>query len=542
MSTITIQDILGHSIKEVEGSVDLTVNSAGDILNAVVPKYVSESFTPSVTDVEPPFVTFDLNLILEASRHDISAWDYAHFEFVLSYNSDYVADGLQDKDVLYRFSSLDIDGWMVEDDSVYKMRGVGVSSAEFPDLVKVKYIALSLDIDVSRTIYLYDRARRISYYGGQIIVRNTYTPWQGRVLWLKESYPMNTGNNQYSSQALTLRSGPTAWTVGEDVNYEVYIGKYGSQSAYSGGDYVLHQDSSVLPSGFFYFDGDSVNNFPNDGIPGIMYGKDIFFVTNAIDTGEAFFVVYRASWSSGNSGWMADVINAEDVGHDVTKNFHPSAVFQIDADAYPSFYQIHVIVGTNPDLATYFQDGLVGQFDRLLTGSTELIEYRYSQRAADRSSFRFYSTQYATAYKVAPVKHYGFPGNETLNITFRCQNNYTGVKVPHIFWIVEYQESSSSSHSTSSQSFSSQSRSSQSLSGSESSVSFSSMSQSSASLSSSSWSSRSDNSSSSSSINYSSSSNSFSSSSPSPSTSFSCSQSLSSCSSSSSCSCSSSST
>lgn len=433
----------------------IILNDDGDILTCEPLKYVS-LLPASVSTIVPPVVSSGINLILESEFPTIpSPFNRAHLEFVLSYNPRFVTDGALESDVLYRFESINLDGWFVELTSAYDMPGSGYTSDYTTYRYRAKYIATGLDLDLTRSVYFYYRARCVDLISGNFYLTDTYTDYSGKLLNLRQSYFSNTGARKENQIVISLLPAisdywSNPWPSDKLVHYEVYIGKHGNYADYIiNGDWEKHEDSSVDPAGFFYFDGLTVRGIGSQGIPSVNEWNKVVFITDELDMEKALFVVYRAKWQGGNSGWISQSLNLVDcVPGDLSKYFYPSSEIVVRANRFVGRYFVHVIVGYSPYLGDYFYDEDTDDFSKILTTFPGLIEYSYSGNTADMSRFHYYS-----GGVVSNATANGFDGEVESRITYVCSQNYTDEEKIYIFWRFEYSQlysSSSSSESLSS--------------------------------------------------------------------------------------------
>ena len=110
MSDIVITKNLGYDVGIADGVVDLVVNDAGTVIYTKPLRYIPVS-SWSISEISPIIVSDSVVLVLEADHIEmVSPYSYAHLEFYLTYNSDFVFDGAQSSDVLYKFESIYQDG------------------------------------------------------------------------------------------------------------------------------------------------------------------------------------------------------------------------------------------------------------------------------------------------------------------------------------------------------------------------------------------------------------------------------------------------
>lgn len=441
----------------------IALNDSGDVLTCNVTKYVPLS-SASTSSILPPIVSNGINLILESECPELaSSFQRAHLEFVLSYNADFVKDGAQEDDVLYRFESVDPDGWFVETDSIYDMPGSGYTSTYVTYRYRVKYVATGLTLDLSRPVYFYRRARYVVLTLGMLYLTDTYSDYYGKLIDIRESYFSNTGTSQINQIAVPLLPSISdywsdPWPSDKNVHYEVYIGKYGNYSEYSStGEWEIYKDSSSDPSGFYYFNGLSVVGFGSNGIPSSNEWNKVVFVTDELDSEKALFAVYRAKWDGGQTDWISQSLRLVDyVSNDLSKTFYPTSEITVRANEFSGRYHAHVIVGTDPNLADYFDEDDTDDFTKLLTSFPGLLEYSYSGNVTDVNRFFYYS---GGSVKNEAVN--GFDNTIDNVIVYKSSQNYTDDNKVYVFWRFEYDTPiSSSSMSLSSESSSSDSSSS----------------------------------------------------------------------------------
>ena len=431
-------------------SPSIVLNDSGDILAFNMVKYVS-MLTPSVSAIIPPIVSRGINLILESECPPItSPFQYGHLEFVLSYNAMFVKDGAVESDVLYRFQSVDLDGWFVEKDAIYDMPGTGYDVDYVTYRYKVKYIATGLDLDLTIPIYFYCRARFLVETLGEYYLTDTYSSYIGKILDTRESYFSNTGSRQVNQIVVPLLPAVSdywvnPWPSGRYVHYELYVGKYGSYDQYeSTGSWELYRDSSINPTGFYYFNDLSMVGFGELGIPSAKEWNKAVFITDELDTEKALFAVYRAKWSDGQTGWISQNLNLVDyVSGDLTKSFHPSSEIMVRANTFGSRYDAHVIVGTSPNLVDYFEDEDTDDFSKIIYSFPGLIEYSYTGNNTDMNRFYYYENG-----SVTNNMPNGFDNTVDTEIVYMCSQNYVGEEKLYVFWRFETGVSSSSSSSS----------------------------------------------------------------------------------------------
>lgn len=433
---------------DLQGEVpSIVLNDSGDILTCDPTKYISLS-GGYVSGIIPSTVSDGINLILESECPTIiSPFQYAHLEFVLSYNANFVKDGASESDVLYRFESLDPDGWFVELDSTYDFPGTGYTSTYAAYRYRVKYVATGLDLNLSNKIYFYYRARYVSLVLGDIYLSNTYSSYVGKILDMRESYYSNTGSHQTNQIVVNLATAISdywsyPWPVGKNINYEIYIGKYGNHDTYEAtGDYEEYRDSSIDPAGFYYFNGLSNVGFGENGMPGVNGGNKITYLTDELDVEKALFAVYRAKWAGGQTGWISQSLKLVDyVSDDPDKTFFPSSEITIRANTFNDRYHVHVIVGTSPNLVDYFDEEETNDFADLSIYFPGLIEYSYTGNSTDRSKFYYYSNE-----SVKNVGSNGFNNTIDNRITYISATNYSGEDKLYVFWRFQYESGTPSS-------------------------------------------------------------------------------------------------
>ena len=85
--------IIGYEIGIENGSPHLTINDDGNVMDAPLRRYFPVS-PWSKSDISPIIVSDKIVLALEAQCIDlISPYNYGHFEFILTYNNNFVLDG-----------------------------------------------------------------------------------------------------------------------------------------------------------------------------------------------------------------------------------------------------------------------------------------------------------------------------------------------------------------------------------------------------------------------------------------------------------------
>jgi len=459
MIPIEIKTKVDYQIDSINGKMNIAVNNSGEILACQPSKYISIS-SMSVSQINPPIISNGINLILDGECLTLpGGYSYGHFEFVLTHNSNFVIEGSQESDILYKFNSFDLDGWFLEFDKIYTMPGTGYQSTLATQRWRVKYIATNLDLDLSEKLYLFYRVRGCSIINGKLFLSDTYTDYKGKLVNLESSYFSNTGENQENQIAINLLPTYTdywssPWPAGKYIHYEVYVGTSGNITDYTGGSVkpLLYRDSSVSPAGFYYFDGLSFVNFGESGMSSSLCWKRVVFITSSLNSQEALFVVYKAKWSGGSTGWISQAVNPKDFIISSSKTFNPCSELRIRSGTYPSRYNLHVIVGTSPNLEDYFDGGSTDDFSKIIIGYSGLIEYSTTTNITDRSKFFFYRNG-----AIINPGDYGFSQSEDVLVVYRCSVNYTGNDKVYMFWRAEYGTvpSSSSSSSLSSSSYSS---------------------------------------------------------------------------------------
>lgn len=455
MDSINIKNKHNHDIRSVDGRLDLSLISDGKVINVRPERYYPVS-PMTVSDVKPVLVSDGIILILEAECEAIPlGYQNAHMEFVLTYNPDYVIDGALDSDILYKFESYKQDGWFIEQDNIYTFPGSGYTSYQAVRGLSVKHIAMDLDLNLSNDIYMFSRSVGITYNSNNIFLSNSYTNWKGRKLHLYASTLSNTGVNRYCPIAINLLPEISdyfgSWPVDKDVYYEIYVGESGNVTDYTMGSIkpLVHRNSSVSPTGFYFFDGTEIKTFDDDGIPSEYCGNKMFFVTDVVDTKKALFSVYRAFWSGGNSNWIAKALNSFDFVTDTLRPFNTTTRISIKKDTFPSRYHLHVIVGTCPDLKEYFEDEDIDDFSMIRYSFDGLIDYATTLNTSDSLKFEYY---YNT--RIVNPGSVGLPNDVDVDVLYTSPQNQDGDENTYVFWRSEYGLWSSSS-SSSSQSFSS---------------------------------------------------------------------------------------
>lgn len=459
MIPIQIKSKVDYQIDSIDGSLNIAVNNSGQVLACQPSKYISVS-SMSVSQISPPIISDGINLILEGECLTLpGGYLYGHFEFVLTYNQDFVTDGSQESDILYKFNSFDLDGWFLEFDKIYTMPGTGYQAIQSTQNWRVKYITTNLDLDLSQKIYLFYRVIGCTVSDGKLYLSDTYTDYKGKLLNLESSYFSNTGEDQNNQIAINLLPTYTdywvsPWPVGEYIHYEVYVGTSGNPLDYTEGTVtpLLHRDSSISPAGFYYFNGLSFVNFGKSGMASSLCWDRVVFITSSLDAQKALFVIYKAKWSSGDTGWISQAVNPKDFVLSPSKTFNPSSELRIRPNIYPSSYNLHIIVGTSPNLEDYFVDGHTDDFSQIIIGYSGLIEYATTINPSDRSKFFFYRNG-----SIINPGSYGFNKTEDVLVTYICSTNYIGNDRVYVFWRVEYGTVPSSSSSSSFSSLSSSS-------------------------------------------------------------------------------------
>ena len=451
MIPIEIKTKVDYQIDSINGKMNIAVNNSGEILACQPSKYISIS-SMSVSQINPPIISNGINLILDGECLTLpGGYSYGHFEFVLTHNSNFVIEGSQESDILYKFNSFDLDGWFLEFDKIYTMPGTGYQSTLATQRWRVKYIATNLDLDLSEKLYLFYRVRGCSIINGKLFLSDTYTDYKGKLVNLESSYFSNTGENQENQIAINLLPTYTdywssPWPAGKYIHYEVYVGTSGNITDYTGGSVkpLLYRDSSVSPAGFYYFDGLSFVNFGESGMSSSLCWKRVVFITSSLNSQEALFVVYKAKWSGGSTGWISQAVNPKDFIISSSKTFNPCSELRIRSGTYPSRYNLHVIVGTSPNLEDYFDGGSTDDFSKIIIGYSGLIEYSTTTNITDRSKFFFYRNG-----AIINPGDYGFSQSEDVLVVYRCSVNYTGNDKVYMFWRAEYGTVPSSSSSSS---------------------------------------------------------------------------------------------
>ena len=229
MITIDIKEKADFQIDIIDDEFNLVVNNEGEIITTAPHRYLTIS-SVSLTQLTPPLVSDGINLVLEAECvTPPSPYSYAHLEFILSYNKAFVADGALDLDILYKFESVNQDGWFLEYNYIYDFPGTGYQSYFSLVYMKVKYIALGLDINLLTPLYLFYRSRGGTVSGSNLFLSDTYGDYYGKIIDLKESYFSNTGTNKDNQIVVDLFPNPSdygtnPWPVGKNIHYEVYVG------------------------------------------------------------------------------------------------------------------------------------------------------------------------------------------------------------------------------------------------------------------------------------------------------------------------------
>lgn len=488
MITVDIKEKADFQIDIIDDEFNLVVNNEGEIITTAPHRYLTIS-SVSLTQLTPPLVSDGINLVLEAEcLTPPIPYSYAHLEFILSYNKDFVADGALDVDILYKFESVNQDGWFLEYNYIYDFPGTGYPSYFSFIYMKVKYIALGLDINLSNPLYLFYRSRGCTVSGTNLYLSDSYGDYYGKIIDLKESYFSNTGTSKYNQIVVDLFPNPSdygtnPWPTGKNIHYEVYVGSSPSYVSYLNGtaESVLHKDSSVSPSGFLYFDGSSYVGFGPDGIPSSMWQNNVVFITDEVDAQNDLFVVYRSKWDVGTGSWISRILKQKDFVSSPSRLFTPSSSLRIKPNSITQPYFLYVIIGTSPNVEDYFEDGDTTDYSKIIIGYEGLIDYASTINSSDRSHFYFYRNG-----SVINPGLFAFNKDENIDIVYISRNPYMSDEKVYVFWRAQYSafpSSSSSSLSSSSLSSSSSSLSSSSLSSSSLSSSSSSLSGSSSSSS-----------------------------------------------------------
>lgn len=451
MKKVKLNKHFGHIVGVDSGDVDLTLNSEGTIYRSNPRKYIDVS-SWAKSSITPPYYSDSTILILETDLPDVPiGYSYAHIEYVLTYNQDFVLDGELTADVLYKFESIDIDGWAIEYDKIYSLPGEGYTSWHTTRLLKSKFIATDLTIDFTQDLYLFHRSRGCTVSGGDITLSNEYSSYSGKKINLYASTFSNTGENRTSPLSVDLLPEISdyfnTWPPSSNIHYEIYIGSSGDVSDYTGSlvTPLMYRDSGDSPTGFTYFDGSSFVGFGEDGPLGSLYGNKMVFISPSIDTKTALFAVYRAYWDGGNTTWIAKVLQSSDFIKTPGRSFNTSSFIEISAGTFPDRYDAHVIVGTSPVLSEYFDDGLLNDFTKLNPFFDGLIDYANTAETLDRSKFDLYENG-----SIHPPGNFGFDDSKDIKITFTSGENYDGDEKVHIFWRFEHGTVASSSSSCSS--------------------------------------------------------------------------------------------
>ena len=436
--SIEIRKNLGHTLGVEDGNLDLTVNDAGQVLRATPSKYLPiSSWTPS--SIRPVIMSNGIIMVLMSELPEVpDTYTYAHLEYTLTYNPSFVSDGSPNEDVLYQFSSVDQDGWVMEYTDVYTFPGTGYTSWHTTRKLRARHIAPDLDLDLEQDLYLFYRSRGCNVIGDDLELSEDYSDYNGNKVNMLSSSFSNTSETRSSQLEINLlpeiSSYYSAWPAGKSVHYEIYIGESGTYSDYSTGGVIPleYADSEISPTGFKYFDGTKFVNL-NDGIPSALHGTAVSFTSQVVDTKKSLFAIYRAKWSGGSTNWISKVISSHNVIDSTTKVFTPNAYTFIEAGTYQAGYHMHMIVGTSPDIAEYFDDGLTDDFSKINYQFDGLVDYASTINVSDLGRFSYYKDGV-----IGAPDQFGFEHDSDISLTYASAQNYTNDDQLYVFWRAEY--------------------------------------------------------------------------------------------------------
>lgn len=383
--------------------------------------------------------------------------DTVHFDVVISSEANAVESGEPDYElVLARYRSTEGGYFYLELSSLYELptAGADISFTSTQSGRIVKLFVTNVGIDATYEIFAYWRP--MFYSGGSF---TGYGEWNGSEIRFPKSIPSNTGTETSGNQIITMNPGLMVWAAGQNAHFEVYAGYESDVSTYTSGGELLHRDSSLVWSGFKYFDGTEVLDVPSTGVPYAYVSQSKFLVTNTLPSDRPIVVHYRAKTSGGSTSWVAELAFPSDFFETGGQTFHPPLTVTIPENTYSEYYHAQVIIGTDPDLADYFAGGDTSlEYPDLSYGGLE--DFGYSRMSADSSRFWYFHNGVMTN----PAPYHAMPNTKDVVLTYRPENSYSGDRRLYVFWRFLYSVgfSSSSSSSSGSSSFSSSSSNSQS--------------------------------------------------------------------------------
>jgi len=389
-------------------------------------------------------------------------YDSVHFDVVISGYADVVESGEPDYEkVTGRYKSYDGGYFYLELSSLYDLpsEGADISSGSAQIGRTVKLFASNVDLNMNEDVFAFWRP---AYYKLGVFVENG--DWNGTEIRFPKSIPTNTGIDPMGNQIITLDHGRMQWAPGNNADFEIYIGYQSNVSDYSSRSELLHRDSSVVRSGFKYFDGSEILDVPAAGVPYASVNQPKFLVTNGLKSDRPVIAIYRAKTTAGNTSWVAELVFPSDFFETGGQTFHPPVTIRIPSGTYSEYYHAQVIMGTDPDLANYFTGGdTSAELPDL--GYAELEDFGYSKLSEDASRFWYFNNGIMTN----PSPIHAIPNSKDVSLTYHAENSYAGDRRLYVFWRFLYSSGfSSSSFSSSSSSDSSSNSSSSSSSGSNS--------------------------------------------------------------------------
>jgi hypothetical protein len=405
-----------------DGGVNAAVLNAGTVGFGPLP-----SKRDSVDDLVPAdlsltsFTGFGIHCRMTVPGYN-PLYDRVHFHVVVSTSPDFSYTGWDtDGLVAERFSN-DAGGFFLESDSVYCFpssgANIGLGSSQIGKSVSL--IILNLSCPVS-PLYVYWRP--VYYLSDSFVANGSFTGIR-HVSYASPS--MNTFDpSAVFPQVFDICEGIT-WSL--NVHAEVYVGLSPLPSYYlSGGDYIIHADSGVNPSGFRFFDGYSILPFPFSGVSSSYSGKKMILFTNSIPISSPLYVCSRVKWIGGSSGWTSKIFIPRASFDDVGQSYTPSIVMSIPS-GQSTDYHIQVIYGTSPNFVDYFSDPGDLIPDPL---STSLVHYAFSYDELSRPEFMYFDG----SSMVSPSEG-GMPRIFNVVATHVMPTVYSGISPLYSFWRV----------------------------------------------------------------------------------------------------------
>lgn len=380
-----------------------------DLVDDLVPA----SFSPT------SFSGFGISSSFEVPPYDPS-YDRVHFHVVVSTLPEIDYDGRNTPGIVSERFSEDGACFFLELDGVYAYPGAGadITSESGQIGATVRFAEFNLSSGLS-PLYVYWRPR---YYSSGVL--SAEGEFNGLPVVHYSSPVFNTGSPSGVWPQTTRICAGSSWSLPSFP--EVYIGLSPSPGYYTaGGNFLVHADASVDPSGFRFMNGDSLDIVPFAGIPVVHSGSDIHYFTPAIRIKSPLYVCSRMKWAGGEGPWKSSILIPSCSHDDPGGAYTPSLVMHVQAGSSTD-YHLQVIYGTSPLLTDYFNSPSDVDPD---PSSPHLFHASYSYYPLQSGEF-----SYCVSGEMVNPPISGIPNTDDLYVSHVCPSQYAGVGRLYKFW------------------------------------------------------------------------------------------------------------